>query len=451
MPNALEMNFDGLVGPTHHYAALAAGNLASQAHGGSVSHPREAALQGLEKMKRVAELGAPQAVLPPHERPDLAFLRCVGFDGSDSEVLARALREAPTLLTAACSASSMWAANAATVSASADCRDGRIHLTPANLVTNLHRSLEPAFTTRILRRVLPDRRVFAVHDALPSVPSLGDEGAANHLRLCAGHDGPGVEVFVFGQGGSSMPRRFPARQQLAASQAVARLHGLDPRRTLFVQQHPDAIDAGVFHNDVIAVANRHVLLCHERAWVDQPRVLDQMRQMFRETCGGELHVIQVATAELSLAEAVASYLFNSQLVDLNDGTMALVCPRECVERPRVWQVITAKLMGENSPIAQAVPVEVRQSMQNGGGPACLRLRVPMTSGQAAGVFAGVRWSDALHERLSAWVTRHYRQELRIDDLVDPSLLRETRAALDELTEILRVGPVYGFQGGEAHA
>jgi succinylarginine dihydrolase len=450
MPNALEMNFDGLVGPTHHYAALAAGNLASQAHGGSVSHPRRAALQGLEKMKRVAELGAPQAVLPPHERPDLAFLRCVGFCGSDSEVLARALRDSPTLLAAACSASSMWAANAATVSASADCRDGRIHLTPANLVTNLHRALEPAFTTRILRRVLPGRRVFTVHDALPAAPSLGDEGAANHLRLCAEHDGPGVEVFVYGQGGSSMPRRFPARQHLAASQAVARLHGLDPRRTLFVQQRPEAIDAGVFHNDVIAVAHRHLLLCHESAWVDQPRVLDQLRQMFQETCGRELHVIQVATAELSLADAVASYLFNSQLVDLNGGAMALFCPRECFERPQVRQVVDRLIDNADSPIGRVIPLDVRQSMHNGGGPACLRLRVPMALRESNAVLAGVCWSRDLHAQLTAWVTRHYREDLRIEDLADPALLRESRDALDALTRILRVGSVYGFQGA-AHA
>ncbi|HVO87171.1 MAG TPA: N-succinylarginine dihydrolase, partial [Casimicrobiaceae bacterium] len=108
----LDTNFDGLPGPTHNYAGLAAGNLASARHAGRASNPREAALQGLAKMRALARRGHAQAVLPPHERPYIPLLRNLGFGGDDNAVLARAAREAPHLLAASASAAAMWVANA---------------------------------------------------------------------------------------------------------------------------------------------------------------------------------------------------------------------------------------------------------------------------------------------------------------------------------------------------
>jgi len=111
-----ELNLDGIVGPTHNYAGLSWGNLASQKHKLSVSNPRQAALEGLAKMKFLADMGIPQAVLPPHQRPHLPTLRSLGYSGSDAEILAKAHQDNPVLLSACCSASAMWSANAATVS-----------------------------------------------------------------------------------------------------------------------------------------------------------------------------------------------------------------------------------------------------------------------------------------------------------------------------------------------
>jgi len=82
------------------------------------------------------------------------------------------------------------------------------------------------------------------------------------MRLAPSHGEPGVEVFVYGV--SAGP--FPARQHVEASRAVARLHGLDAERTIFVQQSDQAIAAGAFHNDVVAVANERVLFAHEQAF-----------------------------------------------------------------------------------------------------------------------------------------------------------------------------------------
>jgi len=446
-----EFNYDGLIGPTHNYAGLARGNLASQRHRGLLAEPRAAALQGLAKMRRLHELGVPQGVLPPQQRPDLAALRRLGFTGSDAALLARARREAPQLLAACCSASSMWVANAATVSPGADSGDGRVHFTPANLCGHLHRALEVETSARILRAAFPAGRHFAHHAPLPATPALGDEGAANHTRLCAergvgGDDGDGggdagVELFVYGEGsGEAQPHRHPARQTLAASRAVARLHGLDPARTVFAQQHPAAIDAGVFHNDVIAVGHRQLLFCHELAFLDRAGTLESLQRATH----GQLQLIEVPASRLSLGDAVDSYLFNSQLVTLGNGELALIAPVECREQPRVWAALEEVLAADN-PISQIEVIDLRQSMHNGGGPACLRLRVALDEAQVAAANPALQLDAAKIDALEEWVKRHYRDRLAAEDLADPRLLDEGLRALDELSGLLQLGALYPFQ------
>ncbi|WP_297351261.1 N-succinylarginine dihydrolase, partial [Paraburkholderia sp.] len=226
---ATEANFDGLVGPTHNYAGLSFGNVASQNNEKSVANPKAAAKQGLRKMKQLADLGFHQGVLPPQERPSMRLLRELGFSGDDATVIARVARDAPELLAAASSASAMWTANAATVSPSADTEDGRVHFTPANLCSKLHRAIEHESTRRTLRAIFADRDRFEVHEALPGTPALGDEGAANHTRFCAEYGTQGVEFFVYGRSEyrrGPEPKRYPARQTFEASRAVAQRHGL---------------------------------------------------------------------------------------------------------------------------------------------------------------------------------------------------------------------------------
>jgi succinylarginine dihydrolase len=442
---AIELNLDGLVGPTHHYGGLGVGNVASQQHRHEVSNPRAAALEGIAKMRLMVALGIPQAVLPPQERPLVSALRRLGFTGDDARVLAAAGREAPELLSAVASTSSMWAANAATVSPAADTTDGRLHLTPANLVSQFHRALEPPATAAVLGRIFPDPTRFAHHAPLPAALPFADEGAANQMRLCSSHGEPGIEVFVFGREAEPRPGgRHPARQSLAASEAVARLHGLTADKTLFLRQSDAAIDAGVFHNDVIAVANEHVLLVHERAYADGPAALDALRAAYARACGGGLVVIEVPEREVSLAAAVASYLFNSQLVTLPSGGMALVCPSECREQAATSRWLDG-LVAAGGPITAVHPADVRQSMRNGGGPACLRLRVVLTPAELAAVHPGVLATPARLDALEAWVRRHYRDRLTVADLADPALVTESQRALDELTGILDLPGLYGFQ------
>jgi succinylarginine dihydrolase len=439
---AVEANADGLVGPTHSYAGLAPGNLASEFNAGEVSNPRAAVLEGLAKMRRLADWGVPQFVLPPHERPLIPFLRGVGFGGSDAHVMEAAWKEAPALAAAACSASAMWAANAATVTPSADAEDGRVHFTPANLVTHLHRSLEADQTTTILQRLFPDERHFAVHEALHAQSHFSDEGAANHVRLCADHGEPGVNLFVFGRGAwESWSGVYPARQTRESFEAIARRHGA--KTAVFARQGQAAIDAGAFHNDVVCVGTRTTLFFHELAFDNRAEVEGDIRRVAQ---GFEPQFVEITNAELPIEDAVKSYLFNSQLLALpGDDRLTLLAPVEARENLRARAAAEA-VAASNGPIGRVEYVDVRQSMKNGGGPACLRLRVVLTDEELAAANPAQRFDAGLHERLTGWATRHYRDCLAPADLADPKLLAESRAALDELTGILGLGSdFYPFQ------
>ncbi|RAH33531.1 N-succinylarginine dihydrolase [Pantoea agglomerans] len=439
---ATEANFDGLVGLTHHYAGLSFGNEASTRNQLQPSNPRLAAKQGLLKMKALADMGYVQGVIPPHERPNIAALRQLGFGGSDEQVLAAAGKNAPGLLSAVSSASAMWVANAATVSPSADSLDGRVHLTVANLNNKFHRAIEAPETAWLLRSIFRDDRHFAVHDALPQVAMFGDEGAANHNRLGDAYGERGVQLFVYGRDSShegKAPQRYPARQTREASEAVARLHQLSPESVLYAQQNPAVIDQGVFHNDVIAVSNQQMLFCHQHAFVNQPELLAQLRSRVPGFVA-----LEVPENRVSVKDAVETYLFNSQLLSRPDGTMMLVLPEESRQHPGVWRYLYEQVEAD-TPLKALKVFDLRESMYNGGGPACLRLRVVLTPQEQQAVNPAVLMNDRLFSTLNNWVDRHYRDRLTQADLVDPQLLREGRDALDELTKLLDLGNVYAFQ------
>ncbi|HUD91345.1 N-succinylarginine dihydrolase [Sphingobium sp.] len=393
-----EINFDGLIGPSHNYAGLSLGNLASARNAGAASQPRAAALQGIEKMRGNIRLGLKQGIFLPQWRPDGAWLTRLGTDVGAAE---------PHIRAAAMSASSMWAANAATVSPAADTLDGRTHLTVANLVTMAHRSHEWPQTLAQLRIAFSDDRAFAVHDPVP--PPFGDEGAANHMRLTERHDLPGVEVFVYGQSGGP----FPARQHVEASKAVARIHGLDPAKALFVQQSEEAIAAGAFHNDVVAVANERVLFTHELAFADKARFYTDLRAAL--PC---VEIVEVPASAVSLSDAIRSYLFNAQLVTLPDGGMALILPTEAQDTPAVWTWLQQMVAG-NGPIRRLVPVDVRQSMANGGGPACLRLRIVA---DPATIDPRFLVDEAKLEAIAGIVSNYWPESIAPEDLSDTRLI-----------------------------
>ncbi|MDX7988476.1 N-succinylarginine dihydrolase [Xenorhabdus sp. 12] len=445
--SGIEANFDGLVGMTHNYAGLSIGNEAAMNHKGQESNPRKAALQGLMKMKALSDMGLVQGVLPPQQRPNLPVLRQLGFTGSDEQVLNKALRYSPSLLSSLSSASSMWTANAATVSPSADSADRRVHFTVANLSNKVHRSLESTFTSKALKATFPGSDCFVHHDPLPQHADWGDEGAANHNRFCGEYGEAGVQLFVYGRKSLQEgvePKRYPARQTLEASQAVARLHQLEEEKTVFAQQNPVAIDSGVFHNDVISVNNRNVFFHHQQAFLNQQSVMDELRQKM-ERLGQTLIALEVPAEQVSIQDAVESYLFNSQLLSQPDGKMMLILPEECRQNRNVSDYLQALVAEANSPINKLHFFDLRESMHNGGGPACLRLRVALTETELAAVNQASLMTVELYQRLTAWVERYYRDSLYVADLADPQLLREVYEALDELTQILKLGSIYDFQ------
>jgi succinylarginine dihydrolase len=344
------------------------------------------------------------------------------------------------------SASAMWTANAATVAPSADTADGKAHFTPANLRQMFHRAIEAETTTRVLRAIFPEGTGrFVVHDPLPGGEQLADEGAANHTRLATSRG----SVHVFGWGrrawesadaAPSAPQRFPARQTREASEAIARLHALDPARCRFPQQDPVGIDAGAFHTDVLAVGNERFFMLHELAFVAKEAFLADLRA----TLGEELFVVEATTRDLPAASAIGAYPFNSQVVTRDDGSMCIVAPEDSREDVPAREFLE-KVVAANGPVKEVFYRDVRQSMRNGGRPACLRLRVPLDDAEAAALGANVLLSDALHDALCTWVDRHYRETLAPADLADPMLARETMAGLDELTTILKLGSIYDFQ------
>lgn len=434
-----EHQFDGLVGPTHHYAGLSPGNLASQTHAGEASNPRAAALEGLAKMRCVRELGVAQAVLPPQPRPSLSLLRRLGFRGSDVDVLQRALREAPEQLHAASSASSMWAANAATVVPACDAADAKTHFVPANLVSLLHRSIEADSTERVLGRIFADPECFLVHRPLPACDALADEGAANHTRLVGGT--AAVHLFAWGRrhGEALAARKFPARQTHAASAAVARASQLPPESTLLWQQDPRGIDAGAFHTDVLAVGNGNVLLLHERAFVEHEALLAALRTRL----GPDFRAVVASEGELPLSDAVAAYPFNSQLLSLPNGALRLVAPVEARDNARARGFL--ERASAECGMSGIDYLDLNGSMRNGGGPACLRLRVPLDERASARLAGTVLFDAQLEAGLTKIVQQRYRDRLSLADVADPQLLDEARTALDEITQALGLGSVYDFQ------
>ncbi len=429
-----EYNFDGIVGPTHNFAGLGSGNLASMASKDHVSSPKGAALEGLAKMKLLAEMGVPQAVLPPQRRPHLGYLRSCGYGSEPVELLENASLQD---LAIASSASAMWAANAATVSPSPDTADGRCHFTIANLASQRHRALESLERLTVFEHLFGDEQHFKIHPPLPA--NLPDEGAANHTRLCSHHDCPGMEIFTYGRT-SYEPvdaRLFQARQLEESSVRLAEQQIDFPQgNALFVKQHPDAVDAGVFHNDVISVGNANFLLMHELAWAPLVNWQEAMKNLLPDIVHG-FNYAMLSAEELPLADTVRSYLFNSQLVTRPTGDMVLVYPAECDEVPAAKAAIEW-ILREDNPVTQAVRVDVRQVMKNGGGPACLRLRVVLSNEERAAVRGNVFWTPQLHETLVEWVSRHYREHLSPADLSDVDLYHESQAALDDLQLILDI-------------
>ncbi len=430
-----EVNFDGLPGPTHNFAGLGQGNLASTQHAGQRSWPRRAALQSIEKMRLMLKLGLKQGILPPHPRPAIHLLRRLGFHGQDADVVASAAKHDLRLLHAVYSSSAMWVANAATITPSPDSNDGRLHFTPANLSSQFHRSIEARYSARLLKSIFTDPEYFVHHKPLPA--AMPDEGAANHTRLGPDYKTSSHHLFVYGRSAfdtQTSSNQFLSRQSLEATRAIARQHGLDSTRTVFAKQTSIAIDSGVFHNDVIAVGNRNLLLVHQHAYEQQADLLRGLG----EAMDGSLRVIEVPASRVTLERAVHSYMFNSQLVSPphNPESQVMIAPSECEHDTVVHNYLDE--LKQSGQLDSVHYMDLRQSMSNGGGPACLRLRVVLDNAQVTSLSGRVMVTEVLLDEIADWVANHYREHLDPGDLRDPLLVEESHSTLQGLYNILEL-------------
>jgi succinylarginine dihydrolase len=427
----VEVQVDRLVGPTHHFGGLGVGNIASLQHAGEVSHPASAALQGLDKMRLVASFGVPQVVLPPQPRPDLSLLRALGFNGSDAEILKSAFEQSPEQFSAAMSCSAMWTANAGTVTPAIDSRSNTTNLFIANLVSSLHRAIEPSQTIADLRQALPAQ--IHVHEPLPGGTAMRDEGAANHMRLGTSENQAGIHLFVYGDG-DPKPNRFWPRQTLAASQAISRRHQIAPENTFFCKQHPLAIDAGAFHNDVVALSHGNLLIHHELAFATDNSTWLEVEHRFQAITGAELKRIEISSASLSLEAAVSTYLFNSQIVMPEQSSRPVIlCPMQVREHAETRKLV--KEWCQRGLFREACYVPLDQSMRGGGGPACLRLRVPLPEDQLSTIPAASRWTEELDDQLRAIIRQYYPAQLTLSDLANGAFAEQNQLAYEQIRAV----------------
>lgn len=444
--NVWEVNFDCLAGPTHHFGGLSLGNIASTSSKWRLSNPKDAALQGLEKMRFLSKKGFKQCILPPHQRPHYPTLRLLGFPCDNPLKLRSVYEHMPEIFSSVNSSSFMWAANAATVAPHFDAQDNKTHITPANLVTMFHRKLEASFTTKVLKKIFYDDNFFLVHDPLPAHDLFSDEGAANHNRLVKSHDQRGIEIFVYGKLSSiytEPTHNYPARQSSLASAAIARLHRLDPEHVFVIEQNPIAIDSGAFHNDVVSVMHKNVILCHEQAFVNQKEVLKQIKERYQRFYNEEPVILNVSEDELSLKNAVSSYLFNSQLLSLDNEKMLLFAPSDSLHNEQA-QTVIKRLISEQNPIGEVEYFDISESMANGGGPACLRLRVVLDEEEFNNIEQGVIFTEDLYHKIKKIIERYYVDRLKVEDFFDQQFLSNAKTALDEIASALNLGSIYDF-------
>ena len=410
---SFEVNFDGLVGPTHNYAGLAHGNVHSVNNKNKPSNPCEAALQGLDKMKMMHDLGYKQAIIPPQERPLIN-------DYDDYQNMA-----------INASASSMWVANSSTVAPSTDSENGKLNLLTANLNFTHHRRIEAPQTHITLNKIFNDTSKFLIHSPLNSDGELDDEGAANHTRFCNSYEEEGLHFFVYGRSSNSSeetPSKYPARQTYEASKKVA--ENMQIRNAVFAQQSVESIDAGVFHHDVIGVGNKDLYFYHEKALAEEAETITKLQDSFN----GKLNFLCVKESEVPMELAVETYLFNSQLVEYEKGHM-LIAPIRCRRNALVRKYLQS-IIGRHKAIKKVRYTNLEQSLWNGGGPACLRLRATMTEAEFSALHPGIIFTDKLHLQLRKWVKQYYVGNLIYEDLFVPSYIKRCREALQELTNIL---------------
>lgn len=424
---------DALVGPSHHFGGIAFGNKASLAHQHQASNPRKAALESLEKMRLVYECGAKQLIIPPQVRPQLStFKQLSGTRGFTKTNLDQLFQFAPQFLSALFSTSYMWQANAGIVSAACDAFDGLVHITPANLQSHFHRSEEVVQTAKQFKTLFEPIKKVKIH--APVSMSFPDEGAANCIRFSSKKAESGLNFWVYSKSQFEHPATlFPARQSKEALQLIARKHKL--KHVLFAKQSEEAINAGVFHNDVIAMGIGTLLVVHKHAYDNQKKVLDDLQEQAMHVLGEPLTIIEVSSRAMCLEEAVKSYVFNSQLIKKANGDIILLAPLTAKKYPSAKRLL-AKLL-KQSHIKQVHYVPLEESMNNGGGPACLRLAMNLEKDIIQKIPKSYIFSIKRYHLLVEFVKTHYPDWIVLRHFKDPDFIQELHDIVKKLNNLFK--------------
>ena len=441
MLEQVDRSREGLVGPQHLFGGLSLGNLASMNHAEIPSSPRAAALESLSKMEILLDRDIPVAVYLPQPRLCWRSLRRLGFHGSKEELLAQASKTEHSIWLRRCSSSSnMWAANAATIIPSNDSLDEQTHIIIANLSAMYHRSIEAPYTTAYFEEVFASHRDIQIHEALAAHSELGDEGAANHTRLSI--DSTFLHLFAYGKltdtvgTTTSKSKPFPARQAFEASSAVARLGQLKEDNALFLKQSEYGIRSGAFHTDVLAVGAAHVFLMHEAAFEDLDSSIQKIKAKLPE-----LHIVCATEKELPIKNAVAAYPFNSQLIKISEKQFLLIAPEESETDPfcrRFLERCQHDLAQKAQIDLELIYTSLKQSMSNGGGPACLRLRLLLPEKTIEKLKNTVLLDHSKLAQLRQIVQNRYPSRFTIAQLSDALVHDYNAETIDEICSLFAV-------------
>ena len=364
---------DTIPGPTNHFGGHAVGNIASMNSKNNILNPQKAALEWLEKVKKVAMIGGNQFVLPPQRRP--------------------LTHKKKTLTQSDISSSFIWMANAGLFIPRIDTQLENNQFIPANMKQSEHRNIEHPFHQYWLKKILKYSKC-NFHKIL----DINDEGSANSIRLWHKKNQCGVNIFVYGKPNA----RYPIRQSKSSCEKIINI--TKPRHYILLEQTKEAIDAGVFHNDVIAFGFKNTIICHEKAFSNQKQELKKLKKIFTNSLNAPLNIVEIANNSLSLNAAVKTYLFNSQVIEINNK-FELICPIEVKENPNSYK-ITEKWV-TNGLFNKVHFVNIKSSLKNGGGPACLRLCLYLNDNEVKKIPTKFKLDKTKYKKISKIILEHY--------------------------------------------
>jgi len=423
----LQLNISELPGPTFMYSGLSADNVASLNNKHLAANPLKFALLSLQRMRLLLEEGVHQVIFPPHRRPDLQALGYCGFTGDMGHMIGSADKFSRGYLESLLAASSVWTANAATVTPSADSEDGKVHITTANLNSHFHRSIEASQTHAKLARVFADDNFFALHQALPSHNRFSDEGAANHMRFHVEGENRGLNVFVYGNDPDN-PGYMQGRQSLWASKAICQLHALSSTQVWLQKQSKEAISRGIFHNDIISMNSHDLLVFHQQAYENHESLIEKLTAL-------GICCVEIKAEEFSLEHALKTYFFNSEFIKGKDGSQVLVMSEKCQHDAKVHAQLERIQTAYNKEI-KTIYVDLDDSLKNGGGPACLRLRVQLNQEQFSAIPSKFLLTQNKLNALQEVVTRFYRESLSYEDVFTETFQLSLQPVYSRLEQVL---------------